>query len=85
MSGDSDRTGLRRGHRSGAADGSARPAFELALVGVRGGLVGFLKQHAVGFEARGGDVGEIVGRDVHTPLQNTLRLQAEHECVIHRR
>jgi hypothetical protein len=59
--------------------------FARLFVGVGGGLVGFFQQHAVGLEASGRDVGEIVRGNVHPPLQNALRLQAEHECVIHRR
>ena len=44
-----------------------------------------VEHQAVRFEARCSDVGEIVGGDIHTPLQHTLCLQAKHERVIHAR
>ena len=52
-------------------------------VSVRAGLICFFEQQRIGLEAVRGNVGEIVGGNVHTPLHDALRLQAEHEGVIH--
>ena len=48
-------------------------------VGVRGSGVVEFEHQRIGFEAGGRDVGEIVRRDVHPALQDTLRLHGEHE------
>jgi hypothetical protein len=52
---------------------------------VGAGLICLFEQQAISFESSCGDVGEIVGGNVHTPLHDALRLKAKHKRVIHSR